>query len=136
LAVARINVERHALQARIRLYESDGLAALPGLYDLIVCNPPYVNTASMASLPAEYQAEPALALAGGADGMDFVRRLLRDAPSRMSEHGVLVLEIGNEREHFEAAFPTLEAVWLDTSAGDDQGLLLTRESLTGSPPRP
>lgn len=131
LEVALINVERHRLQDRVRLRVSDGLSALPGPYDLILCNPPYVNAASMAQLPAEYRAEPELALAGGADGMDFVRTLLRDAPSRMSEQAVLVLEIGNERAHFEAAFPTLEAVWLETSAGADQVLLLTRESLSG-----
>jgi ribosomal protein L3 glutamine methyltransferase len=131
LEVARINVERHGLADRIRLVQSDGLAALPGPYDLILCNPPYVNARSMAALPAEYRAEPELALAGGADGMDFVRALLRDAPARMSEHAVLVLEIGNERAHFEAAFPRLEAVWLETSAGGDQVLLLTREAIAG-----
>jgi ribosomal protein L3 glutamine methyltransferase len=130
LEVARINVDRHGLAARIRLVESDGLAATPGPYDLILCNPPYVNARSMAGLPPEYCAEPELALAGGDDGMDFIRRLLRDAPSRMSEHAVLVLEIGNERSHFEAAFPKLQAVWLETSAGEDQVLLLTRENLT------
>jgi ribosomal protein L3 glutamine methyltransferase len=129
LQVARINVEKHSLQDRIRLLQSDGLTALPGRYDLILCNPPYVNSASMAALPAEYRAEPELALAGGSDGMDFIRALLRDAPSRLSEDGVLVLEIGNERDHFEAAFPRLEAVWLETSAGDDQVLLLTRDSI-------
>ena len=129
LAVARINVDKHGLQERITLIESDGLAALPGPYDLVLCNPPYVNAASMAALPPEYQAEPALALAGGEDGMDFVRALLRDLPTRLTEHGVLVLEIGNERAHFEAAFPQLEVVWLETSAGDDQVLLLTREAL-------
>ena len=129
LEVARINVDKHQLADRIRLLHSDGLAALPGPYDLILCNPPYVNTQSMAALPAEYRAEPELALAGGADGMDFIRQLLRDAPARMSAEAVLVLEIGNERAHFEAAFPRLEAVWLDTSAGEDQVLLLTRESL-------
>lgn len=129
LAVARINVERHGLQDRITLLESDGLNACPGPYDLIVCNPPYVNAQSMTALPAEYQAEPVLALAGGVDGMDFVRGLLRDAPSRLSSQGVLVLEIGNEREHFEAAFPHLEAIWLETSAGADQVLLLTADAL-------
>ena len=129
LAVARINVDRHKLQDRITLLTSDGLAGVGGPYDLILCNPPYVNAASMAALPAEYLAEPDLALAGGADGMDFVRQLLRDAPARMTPHAVLVLEIGNERAHFEAAFPTLEPVWLDTSAGEDQVLLLTREAL-------
>jgi ribosomal protein L3 glutamine methyltransferase len=132
LAVAGINVDKHGLADRVRLVHSDGLAMLPGPYDLILCNPPYVNAASMAALPAEYQAEPALALAGGADGMDFVRALLRDAPSRMSPEAVLVLEIGNERAHFEAAFPRLEAVWLETTAGDDQVLLLTREAIAGT----
>jgi ribosomal protein L3 glutamine methyltransferase len=129
LEVAAINVTRHQLDARITLLESDGLAAVRGPYDLILCNPPYVNAESMGELPAEYHAEPELALAGGADGMDFIRRLLADAPARMSESAVLVLEIGNERAHFEAAFPRLEVVWLPTSAGEDQVLLVTRESL-------
>lgn len=129
LEVARINVQRHALSDRITLIESDGLAALTGPYDLILCNPPYVNAASMAQLPAEYRAEPELALAGGTDGMDFVRQLLLDAPARMQPNAVLVLEIGNERAYFEAAFPTLEVVWLETSAGEDQVLLVTREAL-------
>src|SRR6185369_5881358 len=99
---------------RITLLQSDGLQSVRGPYDLILCNPPYVNERSMAQLPAEYRAEPVLALAGGADGMDFVRKLLREAPDHMSERAVLVLEIGNERPHFEAAFPRLEAVWLET----------------------
>lgn len=129
LAVARINVDRHGLAERVALHEGDGLAGLAGPYDLILCNPPYVNAASMAALPPEYRAEPELALAGGADGMDFIRALLRDAPARMGEHAVLVLEIGHEREHFERAFPGLEVVWLPTSAGDDQVLLVTREAL-------
>jgi len=129
LEVAAINVTRHQLDSRIRLVESDGLANLPGPYDLVLCNPPYVNSASMAALPAEYQAEPELALAGGDDGMDFVRRLFADAPSRMSKEAVLVLEIGNERDYFEAAFPQLEVVWLETSAGEDQVLLVTRAAL-------
>lgn len=138
LAVARINVDQHGLQDRISLVESDGLKACPGPYDLVLCNPPYVNALSMSALPAEYRAEPALALAGGADGMDFVRRLLHDLPSRLRPNGVLVLEIGNERGHFEAAFPQLEVVWLSTSAGDDQVLLLTSDSLSAlaSPPTP
>lgn len=129
LAVARRNVQRHGLGERITLIESDGLAALTARYDLILCNPPYVNAASMAALPPEYRAEPALALAGGADGMDFVRRLLRDAPARMTDDAVLVLEIGHERAHFEHAFPRLEVAWLPTSAGDDQVLLATRAAL-------
>lgn len=129
LAVARINVDQHGLQDRISLQLSDGLAQLPGPWDLILCNPPYVNAASMAQLPAEYRAEPTLALAGGADGMDFIRQLLQDAPARMSENAVLVLEIGNERSHFEAAFGQLPVYWIDTSAGEDQVLLATRQAL-------
>lgn len=130
LAVARINVERHGLQDRVTLIESDGMAQCPGPWDLVLCNPPYVNAKSMDALPAEYRAEPELALAGGTDGMDFVRALLRDLPSRLSPDGVLVLEIGNERAHFETAFPQLEAVWLPTSAGDDQVLLLSFDALS------
>jgi ribosomal protein L3 glutamine methyltransferase len=83
----------------------------------------------MAKLPAEYQAEPALALAGGADGMDLVRRILRDAPQHLSDQGVLVLEIGHERRHFERAFKRAEVAWLPTSAGDDAVLLMTRDAL-------
>jgi ribosomal protein L3 glutamine methyltransferase len=130
LEVARINVDKHGLTDRIALLHSDGLNDVHGSYDLILCNPPYVNTQSMTQLPAEFRAEPAIALAGGVDGMDFIRRLLADAPSRMSEDAVLVLEIGNERAHFEHAFASLPAVWLETSAGDDQVLLLTRTALT------
>ena len=133
LAVARINVDKHGLQGRIRLLSSDGLAQVHGPYDLILCNPPYVNAASMAALPPEFKAEPTMALdgnqAGSADGMDFVRSLLAQAPAHMTPGAVLLLEIGNEREHFEAAFPQLEPVWLATSAGEDQVLLLTREAL-------
>jgi ribosomal protein L3 glutamine methyltransferase len=134
LAVARRNVERHRLQGRISVRQGDGLAAAEGAYDLILCNPPYVNRESMDRLPPEYRFEPALALAGGDDGMDFVRALLRDVTSHLNEQGVLVLEIGNEREHFEAAFPRLPAVWLPTSAGDDQVLLLTRDVLPAGLP--
>ncbi|MFC7435776.1 50S ribosomal protein L3 N(5)-glutamine methyltransferase [Hydrogenophaga bisanensis] len=129
LAVAHKNVARHGLQDRITLLESDGLARCPGPWDLILCNPPYVNAGSMAVLPAEYRAEPEIALAGGDDGMDFVRTLFRDAPSRMSANAVMVLEIGNEKDHFEHAFPGLDVVWLSTSAGDEQLLLVTAESL-------
>jgi len=96
---------------------------------MILCNPPYVNAESMAGLPPEFQAEPSLALAGGADGMDFVRHCLRDAPQWLTPQGVLVLEIGHEIAYFEAAFPTLEGLWLPTSAGDEQVVLLTAQAL-------
>ncbi len=129
LAVARINVDRHKLANRITLLQSDLFAAVRGPYDLILCNPPYVNSQSMQALPAEYRAEPALALAGGDDGMDLIRTILREAAKHMTIDAVLVLEIGNERGHFEHAFRRLEVAWLETSAGDDQVLLVTRESL-------
>ena len=137
LAVAQINVQKHGLQDRITLVASDGLAAPElaalGPFDLIVCNPPYVNRQSMADLPPEYRAEPAMALDGnldgGTDGMDFVRSLLQSVAAHLNPQGVLVLEIGNERPYFEAAFPSLEVIWLETSAGEDQVLLLTRETL-------
>jgi ribosomal protein L3 glutamine methyltransferase len=129
LAVAARNVERHGVAARVRLHQGDGLEAASGRYDLILCNPPYVNNTSMAALPPEYRAEPWLALAGGSDGMDFIRGLLAAVARQLAGHGVLVLEIGHERGHFERAFPHLNPVWLATSAGDDQLLLLTDESL-------
>ena len=133
LAVAKINVDKHGFARRIALIESDGLAACNGPYDLILCNPPYVNADTMAALPAEFKAEPALALAGGADGMDFIRQLLLTAAAHMSENAVLVLEIGNERANFERAFknhkPALEPLWFETSGGPDQVLLLTKQQL-------
>ncbi len=133
LEVARINIDRHGLHERITLRQCDGIPTMGSHYDLIVCNPPYVNAQSMATLPPEFKAEPALALdgntAGGNDGMDFIRQLLRNAPAQMTPDAVLVLEIGHERSHFEAAFPRLEVIWLETSAGEDQVLLVTREAL-------
>jgi ribosomal protein L3 glutamine methyltransferase len=129
LAVAHINVDRHGLGKRITLVHSDLYAKLPGAYDLIVCNPPYVNQHSMAALPDEYRAEPALALAGGDDGMALVRRILENAPRHMTADAVLVLEIGHERANFEHAFRRLEVAWLETSGGEDRVLLVTRDAL-------
>ncbi len=129
LEVAAMNVKRHQLETRINLRQGDGLAGAGGRYDLILCNPPYVNRSSMSRLPPEYRAEPALALDGGVDGMDFVRGLLAGAGAHMNDAAVLVLEIGHERAHFEAAFPDLDVVWLSTSAGDDQVLLLEKNAL-------
>jgi ribosomal protein L3 glutamine methyltransferase len=133
LAVARINGERHGLSDRIQWHMVDGLAPPLGRYDLILCNPPYVNEHSMQALPPEFLAEPRLALAGGLDGMDFVRRLLAGAHQHLSPHGVLVLEIGHERAHFDAAFPWLSPIGLSTSAGDDQVLLLDQPQLKQAP---
>ncbi|MGP1613846.1 MAG: 50S ribosomal protein L3 N(5)-glutamine methyltransferase [Pollutimonas bauzanensis] len=130
LEVADENIELSGLDGRITTHRSDLFDQLPQCeYQLIVCNPPYVNNHSMEALPAEYRHEPTMALAGGEDGMDLVRRLLRSAPDFMAPEGVLVLEIGNEYENFIAAFPDLEPVWLSTANTEDQILLLTREQL-------
>ena len=129
LAVARRNVERHGLADRITLIESDLYARVRGPYDLILCNPPYVTNANLASLPPEYRAEPRLALAGGADGMNLVRPIVGEAAAHLSNDGVLVLEVGHERANFERAFPRLEVAWLETSGGDDCVLVATREAL-------
>ena len=131
LDVARQNIALHGLADRVHTLPSNLLDAIPaeGQYDLIICNPPYVNQASMDALPAEYLHEPQMALAGGGDGMDLVRRVLRDAPARMSPGGSLVLEIGHEYDHFATAFPQLEPVWLSTATTEDQILLLAREQL-------
>ncbi|MDB5763521.1 MAG: prmB [Herminiimonas sp.] len=131
LAVARRNVDDYALQDRIALIESDLYARVPQKkYDLIVTNPPYVNADSMGKLPEEYRREPQIALAGGTDGMDLVRRIVEGAAQRLTTQGILMVEIGNEREHAEAAFPELELTWLSTSAGDDMVFLLTADQLT------
>lgn len=130
LDVARRNVQDYQLEDRLTLNQSNLFTALPEAeYDVILCNPPYVNSQSMDALPAEYRAEPFLALAGGEDGMDLVRRILQAAPQYLSAEGFLVLEIGHERAHFEAAFPHLEPMWLATEESSDQLLLLTREQL-------
>ncbi|MHC0507050.1 50S ribosomal protein L3 N(5)-glutamine methyltransferase [Achromobacter aegrifaciens] len=131
LEVARRNVDDYGLADRLDLHESYLFDSLPPrLYDVIICNPPYVNSGSMDVLPQEYRHEPQLALAGGDDGMDLVRRILEAAPRFLTPEGVLVLEIGHERDFFEAAFPQLSPVWLDTEEASDQLLLLTREQLS------
>jgi ribosomal protein L3 glutamine methyltransferase len=132
LAVAQLNLRRHGLQERIKLRQGDGLAAADGRYHVILCNPPYVNADSMQELPPEFQAEPSLALAGGEDGMDFIRPLLQRANQHLTEGGLLVLEIGHERAFFEAAFPALQVVYLPTQNTDDQVLLVTADSLNGA----
>lgn len=130
LEVAKKNVADYELQDRITLHHSDLYDKLPQKkYDLIVTNPPYVNSASMAKLPAEYRAEPQLALAGGDDGMDLVRRIVAGAKERLTADGVLVVEIGNEFAYAEAAFADQELTWLSTSAGDEAVFLLTADQL-------
>ena len=130
LAVAQINVRDYELENRIRLLQSDAFAAIPGeKYDLIISNPPYVNAESMASLPMEYRKEPDLALASGADGLDFVRVLLGEAAKHLTPDGLLVVEIGHNRDELERAFPKISFVWLDTAAGDRFVFMLRRKDL-------
>ncbi len=130
LEVAHKNVDDYDLDARVALYEGDLFAPLPvGRYEVIITNPPYVNALSMQSLPAEYQHEPELALAGGADGMDIVKRIVAEARKWLTEDGVLVVEIGNERANVEATLGGLDLVWLTTSAGDDNVFLIQAADL-------
>ena len=134
LSVAARNVDRHGLGTQVELLEGDLWEALPepnedNLFDLIICNPPYVNSDSMNALPAEYHAEPALALAGGDDGMDLIRRIIANAPDYLSERGAILLEIGNEYENFKKAFPQIPAIWMEVSAGEEQVLLIQAEDL-------
>lgn len=130
LDVAFRNVADYDLEERITLIESDLYANVPDKkYDLIVTNPPYVNSGSMGYLPQEYLHEPQIALAGGDDGMDLVRKIVAGAVDRLSDDGVLMVEIGNERAFAEAAFPELELTWVTTSAGDDMVFLITAEQL-------
>lgn len=132
LAVAQRNVHDYGLDERIELIQSDLFTGLQGRqYDLIISNPPYVNAPSMAELPAEYRAEPEMALASGDDGLDAVRQLIDNAPQFLSPHGLLVVEIGHNREELEAAYPELPFTWLETSGGDGFVFMLTMEQLVG-----
>ena len=128
--LAHRNVEMYKLQTQVNILQGDLYTPLAGRqYDVIVCNPPYVNSAAMAQLPSEYQQEPVLALAGGDDGMDIVRNILGQAAAHLKDEGFIILEIGNEYENFINAFPTLNPVFLETAHSDDSLLLLTREQL-------
>jgi len=130
LAVAERNIRDYKLNGRVNPIESDLYENVPfKKYDLIVSNPPYVNSDSMGKLPPEYMREPQIALAGGEDGMDLVRKIVDGAAERLTPEGVLVVEIGNEREYAEAAFGHLGLTWLTTSIGDDAVFLLTAEQL-------
>jgi ribosomal protein L3 glutamine methyltransferase len=130
LEVAKRNVEDYQLEKRIHLIQSDLYDKVPAKkYDLIVSNPPYVNSTAMGSLPAEYRHEPHMALAGGKDGMDLVRRIVKEAKQRLTANGLLIVEIGNEFAHAETAFHDLGLTWLSTSAGDASVFLLTADQL-------
>jgi ribosomal protein L3 glutamine methyltransferase len=134
LSLAAKNIDRHNLSEQIEIHQGDLFESLPSsneenLFDLIICNPPYVNATSMANLPTEYHAEPAISLAGGADGMDIIRKIIANAKDYLKPEGALVLEIGNEAKHFSDAFPEISVTWLEVSAGDDQVLLIQAEDL-------
>jgi ribosomal protein L3 glutamine methyltransferase len=130
LAVAEHNIREYKLEGRVNPIESDLYQNVPfKKYDLIVTNPPYVNAESMSKLPQEYLREPQIALAGGADGMDLVRKIIEGAADYLTPEGILMVEIGNEREYAEAAFGHLGLTWVTTSAGDDMVFLLTADQL-------
>jgi ribosomal protein L3 glutamine methyltransferase len=137
LQVARRNVGRYELRERVEVVKSDLYAGLEGrTYDVILSNPPYVTAAVMRTLPLEYRREPALALAGGRDGLDLVRRIVAQAPDRLNPGGVLVMEVGHARARVEKAFPHLPLVWAETSGGDDCVFVITREALRAQPRGP
>ncbi len=130
LAVARRNVDDYALGERVILIEADAFSAISGKrYDVVVSNPPYVNAEAMVALPDEYRREPQLALASGSDGLDFVRVILENTGAHLNPGGILVVEIGNNRDELESAFPETPFVWLDTAAGDRYVFLLRQEDL-------
>jgi ribosomal protein L3 glutamine methyltransferase len=134
LSLAAKNIDRHNLSEQIEIYQGDLFESLPppneeNLFDLIICNPPYVNASSMANLPPEYHAEPEISLAGGADGMDIIRKIIANAKDYLKPEGALVIEIGNEAKNFSDAFPEISVTWLEVSAGDDQVLLIQAEDL-------
>lgn len=131
LAVAQSNIELHALKRRVQTIRSDLFKQIPPgrKYDLVICNPPYVNSQSMVNLPPEYRHEPGLALAGGIDGMDLIRRILANVARFLTPEGLLILEVGHEKAHFDAAFPQLTPLWLSTASASDEILLLRRQDL-------
>lgn len=130
LAVAHRNVQDYGLEHRIELIESDLFSALQGKrYDLIISNPPYVNAESMAQLPQEYRHEPNNALASGNDGLDATRQILHHATQHLTGNGILVVEIGHNRDALEQAYPQMPFTWLETSGGDEFVFLLQREQL-------
>ena len=134
LSLAAKNIDRHNLSEQIQIHQGDLFESLPppneeNLFDLIICNPPYVNATSMANLPPEYHAEPEISLAGGADGMDIVRKIIATAKDYLKPEGALVIEIGNEAKNFSDVFPEISVTWLEVSAGDDQVLLIKAEDL-------
>jgi ribosomal protein L3 glutamine methyltransferase len=129
LAVAKTNVAQHRLGKRVRLIRSDLFASLQGeRYDVIVTNPPYVAAAAMRTLPPEYRHEPGMALAGGKDGLDLVKRIIEEAPRQLSPGGLLVCEIGAGRRALERAYPSGQFAWPETAAGSGPVFVLRTDS--------
>lgn len=130
LQVAEINIEQHGVNGQVTPLQSDGFSALEGLrYDLIVTNPPYVDEEDMADLPDEYRHEPELGLAAGRDGLDLVRRILREAPQYLTEQGILVCEVGNSMVHVQQLWPQVPFIWVEFARGGEGVFVLTREDL-------
>lgn len=130
LEVAKANIVRHDVGRRVRAVACDLFAGVAGQrYDLIVSNPPYVDRRDLAAMPAEYRHEPALALGAGSDGLDIVRRILREARGHLNDGGVLIVEVGNSQRHLEAAFPEVDFLWLDFERGGEGVFALTAEAL-------
>lgn len=130
LAVARMNIEEHGLSDRVEAIESDGFNGLQDRrYDLIVTNPPYVDAEDMDDLPPEYHHEPKLGLAAGNDGLDLVRKILRDAPEHMNDGGILICEVGNSMVHMQALWPDVPFVWLSFERGGDGVFAINKDQL-------
>ena len=130
IEVANINIANYGLQEQITAIESDMFTELQGkTYDLIISNPPYVDAPSMASLPAEYQREPQLALGSGHDGLDHTHTILRDASKYLNDDGLLIVEIGHNRDALLEAYPNVQFVWLEVSSGDEFVFLLSKHQL-------
>ena len=132
LEVASINIQNYGLEDRIQLIHSDLVEGLEEPYDLIISNPPYVDAESVAALPAEYLHEPELALGSGEDGLDATHVILQNAARLLNPQGVLLVEIGHNRDVLEAAYPSLPFVWMETQSGDGFVFLLTREDLVAA----
>lgn len=129
LSVARSNIAKHQLQEQVNAIESDLFSAIDHSYDLIVTNPPYVDAADMASLPKEFQVEPPLALESGDDGLDFTRRLLREAEHYLHDEGLLVVEVGNSWLALEQAFPNIPFTWLELEHGGHGVFVISKTQL-------
>ena len=130
IAVCNINIANYELQDQVTAIQSDMFAALKGKkYDLIISNPPYVDAPSMAKLPTEYRNEPQIALGSGVAGLDHTHTILREAAKYLNDDGILVVEIGHNRDALEAAYPDLALTWLQVESGDQFVFLLTKEQL-------